>query len=89
MVAILFVIQGIQLIVGAAITLWTGFENILTLFNNELMILPGGLSKIMGITTHLDIPLSIPSLVLKTGIVLLVLGLALWIPGKESKNATN
>ena len=88
-VAVFLVVQGIQLIIGATITLSTGFESLLTLFNNELMILPGGLSKIMGITTHLDIPLSIPSLVLKAGIVLLVLGLALWIPGKKSKNATN
>ena len=66
--------QGIQFIVGGSLVILLGFEYVLTIFNDEIQLLPGGLSRILGITTHLDIPLDVPWWVLSTGIVLLCLG---------------
>ena len=55
-----FLVWGIQLLlVGLALEFF-GLEESLTALNNELLLLPGGLSKIMGITTHLGIPLQLP-----------------------------
>ncbi|MES2139342.1 MAG: hypothetical protein V4511_06515 [Bacteroidota bacterium] len=75
--AILFLIQGIQLITGAAIILCVGFEKTLTVFNDEMLILPGGLSRILGITTHLNIPIQLPVWVMYTGIALSLIGFVL------------
>ncbi|MCK5135847.1 MAG: hypothetical protein KAR19_08695 [Bacteroidales bacterium] len=53
-------VLGIQLLLaGLALQLF-GLEESLTAFNNELLVLPGELSRIMGITTHLGIPLELP-----------------------------
>jgi hypothetical protein len=58
--ALVFTLLGIQILgVGAAL-LGFGLEKSLTALNNELLVLPAGLSKIMGITTHLGIPLELP-----------------------------
>ncbi len=54
------VLLGVQtLIAGAALWIF-GLERSLTALNNELLVIPTGLSKIMGITTHLGIPLQLP-----------------------------
>lgn len=81
--AILVLIQGVQLIVGATIVLCAGFEKTLTAFNDELLVLPGGLSRILGITTHLNIPVELPVWVLYTGIVLAVVGALLFFIAKR------
>jgi hypothetical protein len=39
---------------------WSGLESALTAFNNQMALLPLGLSKILGITVHLGIPTEIP-----------------------------
>lgn len=76
-IAIMLLIQGIQLVAGAAIVLAAGFEKTLTAFNDELLVLPGGLSRILGITTHLNIPVEVPVWLLYKGIVLAAIGLVL------------
>jgi hypothetical protein len=81
--AILFLIQGIQLITAAAIILCFGFEKILTEFNDELLILPGGLSRILGITTHLNIPVQLPVWVMYTGSALSLIGFVLLLIEKR------
>jgi len=51
---------GIQLLLAGLALRFFGLEKSLTAINNELLVLPGGLSKIMGITTPLGIPLELP-----------------------------
>ncbi|MCK4749767.1 MAG: hypothetical protein KAT15_22080, partial [Bacteroidales bacterium] len=58
--AMVLIAFGVQLLVaGLALQLF-GLEESLTAMNNDLLVLPGGLSRIMGITTHLGIPLELP-----------------------------
>lgn len=78
---ILFLVQGIQFLLGAGITQLVGLERSLTLLNDELLILPGGLSRILGITTHLDIPLQLAVWVACAGAVFLVSGALLSLIG--------
>lgn len=72
--ASIFLIQGIQLMAGAAIVLFVGFEKIITVFNDEMLVLPGGLSRILGITTHLNIPIQLPVWALYAGIGFSLIG---------------
>lgn len=70
--ALVFLVLGIQLLLAGA-ALWIfGLEYSLTAMNNQLLVLPGGLSKIMGITTHLGIPLQLPFWIvsLSSGVIL-------------------
>lgn len=76
-IANILLIQGIQLIAGALLVLCAGFEKTLTVFNDELIVLPGGLSRILGITTHLNIPLDLPLWILYTGIAITAIGFVL------------
>ena len=87
-IAIILVIQGIQLIAGASIVLAAGFEKTLTAFNDELLVLPGGLSRILGITTHLNIPVELPVWVLYKGIALAAGGLILFFIEKHKLRKT-
>ncbi len=57
---LVFVVLGIQLLASGSLLLFFGLEKSLTALNNELLVLPGGLSKILGITTHLGIPEALP-----------------------------
>lgn len=58
--ALVYVMLGFQLLLAGA-ALWIfGLERSLTDLNNEMLVIPAGLSKIMGITTHLGIPLQLP-----------------------------
>ncbi|MEZ4701465.1 MAG: hypothetical protein R2834_14100 [Rhodothermales bacterium] len=54
-----------------------GFEALLSRLNDELLLLPGMVSRIMGITTHLNIPLEIPGYLAAIGAGLLATGLLL------------
>ncbi|NTW35554.1 MAG: hypothetical protein HGB17_05405, partial [Syntrophobacteraceae bacterium] len=49
-----------------------GLENALTTVNDEMAVLPMGLSRILGIATHLNIPLSLPSRLVGVGVILVV-----------------
>lgn len=53
-----------------------GLEHMLTAINDEMVVLPPGLSRILGITVHLDIPLELPVYLLVAGLVLSFTGLA-------------
>jgi hypothetical protein len=52
-----------------------GLERALTLINDEMAVLPLGLSRILGLTTHLGIPLELPKYLMLAGAVLALLGL--------------
>ena len=51
-----------------------GLEKTLTAINDEMAVLPLGLSRILGITTHLGIPLELPIYLMAVGAVFLALG---------------
>jgi len=48
----------------------------LTAINDEMVVLPPGLSRILGITVHLDIPPELPVYMLAAGGVLALFGVA-------------
>lgn len=54
-----------------------GFETAITAWNDQMGLLPGGLSRILGITVHLGIPPSTPWVLCGVGAVLLVVGVLL------------
>jgi len=61
---------GIQILTAGAALAFFGLEDSLTALNNDLLVLPSGLSKILGITTHLGIPLQLPLWILSAGLAL-------------------
>jgi hypothetical protein len=65
---------GAPLVVLAALLELIGLERSLTFLNDELAVLPMGLSSILGITTHLGIPLTLPLHLGAGGILLLAVG---------------
>ncbi len=58
---------GVPMAGLGAIMTWSGMETALTTFNNQMALLPMGLSKILGITVHLGIPTEIPLYLLLAG----------------------
>ncbi len=58
--AVVLFALGIQFLLAGLALQFFGLEESLTTINNEMLVLPGGLSKIMGITTHLSIPPELP-----------------------------
>jgi hypothetical protein len=74
-IARVLVIQGIQFFALGFAGRWIGLEKSLTALNDELLVLPGGLSRILGITTHLGIPKQIPDYLLLAAAILLVFAL--------------
>ncbi|MEZ5185321.1 MAG: hypothetical protein R2720_06225 [Candidatus Nanopelagicales bacterium] len=73
------VLIGISLPMVAlgALMMWSGLESALTTFNDQMALLPLGLSRILGITVHLGIPTGIPLYLLVAGLVLAAVGLVL------------
>jgi hypothetical protein len=71
-VALVLAALGYQILVAGLALQFFGLEESLTALNNELLLLPGGLSKIMGITTHLGIPLQLPLWIIAFGSALAV-----------------
>lgn len=72
---------GTALAVPAAIVALVGLETALTRWNDELGLLPWGLSRILGITVYLDIPADTAAVAAGAGAVLLLIGLVLAVPG--------
>jgi hypothetical protein len=80
-----FVVAGVGggLLVPAVIVGVVGLETALTLWNDEMGLLPWGLARILGITTYLEIPAETPWIAAGVGAVLLVLGLLLAMPWRR------
>ncbi|MBN2010550.1 hypothetical protein JW960_14485 [candidate division KSB1 bacterium] len=66
---------GVVLIVNGVIVSLLSLETVISRLNNELLVLPVGLSKVLGITTHLNIQSRIPHDVIYLGIALFLSGL--------------
>jgi hypothetical protein len=76
------VLTGVGAAVGgiAAFIGLVGAETALTVWNDQMGLLPWGLSRILGITTYLDIPGDTPWYAAAFGAVLVVGGLLLAVP---------
>jgi hypothetical protein len=82
--------SGAPLLAAAALAGAVGLERALSALNNELAVLPMGLSAILGITTHLDIPLELPRWIATAGAVLVLGGAALqWLSPARTHRGTN
>lgn len=73
----LLIAVGTVFISKGLIVRFLGLEECLTVLNNEMTILPLSLSKVLGITTHLNIDPNLPSYVTVFGLVLAVIGWAI------------
>jgi hypothetical protein len=60
-----------------------GLERALTSWNDQLALLPWGLSRILGITVYLEIPASLPIVAAVAGGGLVLLGFALLATGRR------
>ncbi len=68
---------GVTLALLGLVPAFFGLEQMLTAINDEMVVLPPGLSRILGITVHLDIPPELPVYMLVAGGVLALVGLGL------------
>jgi Glycosyl hydrolase family 67 C-terminus len=71
---------GVPLVLLGVLVTALGLERALTFWNDQLALLPWGMARILGITTYLGIPASLPRYVTILGAVLLLAGLALAVP---------
>ena len=60
-----------------------GLEQALTVWNDQLALLPWGLSRILGITVYLGIPAETPWWIAAVGAIGLLAGLALAVPTRR------
>ncbi|WP_426309522.1 hypothetical protein [Cellulosimicrobium sp. E-16] len=75
------------LVVGGAVVAWVGLEPTLTAWNDQMMVLPWGLSRILGLTVHLGIPADLPVLVAAAGLVVGGVGALAWRLGRRVPDA--
>lgn len=71
------VASGVPLLVLGGLVAVVGLEPALTLWNDQLALLPWGLSRILGITVYLEIPAVLPLVVAGAGAVLVLAGAVL------------
>jgi hypothetical protein len=64
---------GVPMAVIGGLIAVLGLERALTIWNDQMALLPWGLSRILGITVYLGIPASLPTLVAAVGAGLIVL----------------
>ena len=82
---------GVVAAVGAVLAVFgtligaIGVEAALTAWNDEMGLLPWGLSRILGITVYLDIPVDTAWVAAAAGAVLVVLGMLLALPGRRPR----
>ena len=74
---------GISLALLGVVPAVLGLERMLSAVNDEMSVLPLGLSRILGITTHLDIPPDLPLYLIAAGGVLLAAGVLVTFLGGD------
>ena len=74
---------GAGLAVPAAVVGLVGLERALTAWNDQVGLLPWGLSRILGISVYLDIPADTAWWAAAAGGVLVVIGALLALPGRR------
>jgi len=68
---------GVTLGLLAGLVAAIGLERVLTIWNDQMALLPWGLSRILGITVYLGIPTELPAAASIAGLVVTVIGIAL------------
>ncbi|WP_245601914.1 hypothetical protein [Hamadaea tsunoensis] len=76
---------GGALAVPAALVTALGLERALTIWNDQMALLPWGLSRILGITVYLGIPSYLPVVALAVGGAAALVGLALTLFGRANE----
>jgi hypothetical protein len=71
------VAAGVPLLALGGLVAVVGLEDALTTWNDQLVVLPWGLSRILGITVYLEIPAVLPVVVAVTGAALVLAGAVL------------
>lgn len=71
---------GVGLAVPASVVALIGLEQALTVWNDEMGLLPWGLARILGITVYLDIPAETAWIAAGVGAVIAVVGVVLAVP---------
>ena len=61
-----------------------GLEDALTVWNDQLALLPWGMARILGITTFLGIPTGLPTWLAAVGSAVVVVALALGLPRRRA-----
>ncbi len=74
---------GLALAIPALLINALGLENALTVWNDQLALLPWGLSRILGITVHIGIPTNSALVAGLGGCVLVLLGALLALPNRD------
>ncbi|MFE6736688.1 hypothetical protein [Microbacterium sp. NPDC057650] len=74
---------GAGLLVPSVVIGFIGLEAALTVWNDEMGLLPWGLARILGITTYLGIPVETPWFAAGFAAVLLLAGVLLALPGRR------
>ncbi|MEU0557301.1 hypothetical protein [Dactylosporangium sp. NPDC006015] len=82
--ATLLLVAGTPLTLLGALVTTIGLERALTLWNDQLALLPWGLSRILGITVYLGIPPTLPAAATTTGALLTATGTALLLLRRHS-----
>jgi hypothetical protein len=83
----LLLAAGTPLLALGGLVAVLGLERALTLWNDQLALLPWGLSRILGITVYLEIPASLPAIAAGVGAVVVVAG-ALLTPRRVRRTTT-
>ena len=86
-IAVALGIIGLAKVAVGALLAVVGLEDALTVWNDQLALLPWGLSRILGITTHLGIPVTLPWWVLGAGAVLTAAAIGLAVPPRSTTSA--
>lgn len=75
---------GVGLAVPASVIALVGLERALTVWNDEMGLLPWGLARILGITVYLDIPAETAWIAAGVGAVIAVVGVLLALPYRSA-----
>lgn len=78
----LLIANSLPIFVMVLVFLMFGFEETLTVLNDELLLLPGMMSRILGITTHLNISVETPLSLLGIATAFCLLGTLLILKGR-------
>ncbi|WP_370617468.1 hypothetical protein [Mumia sp. Pv 4-285] len=76
---------GVPLVVFGTFVGLVGLEQALTTWNDQMMLLPWGLSRILGLTVHLGIPTALPWFVAAAGAALVLSGVGGTLLGRRAR----
>ena len=78
---------GLTLAIASGGVAAIGLERALTIWNDQMALLPWGLSRILGITVYLGIPTWLPAALAVVGLVVAVVGGGLALLGRRTPNS--